>query len=304
MFTLAVLEKDKRVTSVTRLPGARFAPSVAGFTTPQVKPCRVMKCIRTEDFKVTRSFGTGCGVSKAKCSCVFVSHERATRDVLSRVAEEFSPSEPLGDNKESPVNPTGDKEAHMTNPVTEAVTDPFELLEESIEKLQSRAKGLGIEIAEKGANKASIIEALVEASMTEAKAQQEVQPGVLLALHTRHENAKELIRLANQRIQVNQYLNPPRLFSLLLRNKEGELYTRTVPGVRVSNERLPQILQLVVLPPDGAQNEEFDGFKKNPEAYEQPVLVRVARRNKDGSVRSYVMLYLQRKSTGASEQVF
>lgn len=186
-------------------------------------------------------------------------------------------------------------------------TDPFELLELPIEKLKERAKTLGIKL-KRGATKASVIEALVMASMTEAEAkakvQQEPEAGVLLALHSRTEDAKALIRQANQRITMNQHLSPPRVFTLFLRNREGELYTRTVPGVRISKERLPAVLRLVVLPPDESQNKILEDFKKNPQEYEQPVLVRVARRNKDGSVRSYVMLYLRRTSTNTAEAVF
>lgn len=226
-------------------------------------------------------------------------------DVLSRVADEPSPSDSLGDNKESPVGSMGDKEAHM-NPQTETSkdpTDPFELLEVSLEELKNRAKELGVEIAEK--DKAEIIEAVIEktASMnTTSASAQEIQPGVLFALHSRDEEAKELIQQARSRIVANELAN--RRFQLLLRNKEGEMYTRTVPGVRVSEKRLPAVLRLLVLPPGGAQNEELNNFRENPDQYEQPVLVRVRRRNKDGSTGNYVMLYVRKKSMNTAEAVF
>lgn len=187
--------------------------------------------------------------------------------------------------------------------------DLLELHEESLDSLLERVKALGVQI--KGSeDKASIIEVLVEALMNNeasggtTMASQEPNSGILIALHSRDEQAKALIRQANERITMNQHMSPPRLFRLLLRNKDGELYSRTVPGVRLSKERLPAVLRIVVLPPDESQNKILEDFKASPEHYEQPVLVRVARRNKDGSVRSYVMLYLQRKSTGTSEQVF
>lgn len=190
----------------------------------------------------------------------------------------------------------------------ETPLDPFNLHEETLEQLVKRARSLGVEM-EEGDDKSDLIEAIIEASMDQVSGNTvseagEVETGMLFSIHSRTDEAKALIKAARNAILANEKANPPRTFSLFLRDRNQDLYDRTAPGVRVSREKLPQVLDLVSLPPNGTQDEQFEAFKNNPDGYQDPLLVRLRRRNSDGSFGTYIMLYVRKIPANTPEQVF
>lgn len=161
--------------------------------------------------------------------------------------------------------------------------------EMSLEDLHSEAEKLGIELKDQ-AEKADIIDALLSAS---TETPDTAEPGVLISLHSRDDSAKALVLTARNIILQNEEAG--KTFSLFLQNKEGNFYKQTnVPGARIQPATLQKVLAIVSPLPDGSQSEVLAELRSNPSAFDEPLVVKMRRRNADNTYNSYVMLYVKR----------
>jgi hypothetical protein len=165
----------------------------------------------------------------------------------------------------------------------------------SLDELRDEANRLGVRL-EKGAAQSEIIDALIAASVEQPAT---AESGILVSLHSQTEEARNLIVAARNVILQNEQAG--KTFSMFLRNREGSFYTQRAPGCRLSMERLGAILDIATPLPDGSQEEALTGVQEHPEQWENPLLVRVRRRNSDGSYSNYVMLYLKKKQKLAEQ---
>lgn len=160
--------------------------------------------------------------------------------------------------------------------------------EMSLDELRTEAVKLGIQL--QTTDKADIIDALIAAGVQQPAT---AEAGFLVSLHSRTDEAKATIIQARNVILKNEQAG--KVFSLFLKNQEGSFYTQRTAGCRLSPERMDDILAIVSPLPDGTQDAVLAELKATPEKFEQPLLVRLRRRNQDGSYGSYVMLYVKRK---------
>jgi hypothetical protein len=160
--------------------------------------------------------------------------------------------------------------------------------EMSLEELKVEADKLGVKL--RTTDKAEVIEALITASVQRPET---AKPGMLISLHSQDDEALKTIVAARNVILQNTQAG--KFFSLFLKNKEGDFYTQRAAGCKVSPERLESVLKIVTALPDGSQDEILQELKTQPEAFDEPLLVRVQRRNADGTYRHYVMLYVKHK---------
>lgn len=174
----------------------------------------------------------------------------------------------------------------------------LELQEMNIEELVAKAKELGVVL--KTTDKSAIIDEIIAAGV-QGKSEA-LESGTLLSLHTRTEEAAELVRSARQAIVNNE--QGGQYFTVFLKNINGEKYSNRIPGVRLSEARVPAILDLVCTVPDGSQDAILEEFKASPENFKQPLLVRVRRPNKAAGqgFQNFVMLYLERKPATSTAQ--
>lgn len=170
--------------------------------------------------------------------------------------------------------------------------------EMALDELHAEATKLGIELTEQ-ADKASIIDALLNAS---TEVPETAEAGHLISLHSRDQDAKELVLKARNVIVQNEQAG--KTHSLFLQNREGNFYKQSnVPGARCNPETLARVLNIASPLPDGSQNQLIADLKAHPESFEQPLVVRMRRKNADDPYSNYVMLYCKRRQVLA-EQTF
>lgn len=169
--------------------------------------------------------------------------------------------------------------------------EDLELAELNMEQLREQAELRGVKL--KSTDKAGMIDELISASV---ESPTEAQPGVLVSLHSRTDEAKALIKKVRNIMVKNE--EGGKTFTLFLKNREGTFYNQKgMPGCRVSEENIDKIWAILSPLPDGSQDALLKDFRANPSKYEQPLLVRVVRKQSEGprDTTSYVMLYLKLK---------
>lgn len=170
--------------------------------------------------------------------------------------------------------------------------------EMSLEALHQEAEALGVTLQDQ-AEKADVIDALLNAS---TEIPEQAEPGHLISLHSRTDEAKALVLKARNIIVQNEQAG--KTHSLFLQNREGNFYKQTnVPGARCNPETLARVLEIASPLPDGSQNALIADLKAHPENYETPLVVRMRRKNADDSYSSYCMIYCKKKQVLA-EQAF
>lgn len=184
--------------------------------------------------------------------------------------------------------------ATKTNTNTSTIDDALRFQEMSLDELRAEATRLGVAL--KTTDHGEIIDALIAASVEQPAT---AEAGMLVSLHSRDERAREIIVKARNVILQNEQAG--KTFSLFLRNREGSFYTQRAAGCKVSMERLGDVLSIVAPLPDGSQQESLTSLQSDPSAWEDPILVRLRRRNDDGSYSNYVMLYLKKRQKLAEQ---
>jgi hypothetical protein len=180
--------------------------------------------------------------------------------------------------------------------------DPIEMQSWEQDQLLAKAKELGVQV-EESADASDVIAAIVDAQTTAESVSTSPEVGHLVSLHSRNDDAKALILAARNRIHANTDAN--RRAKLFLQDRNGNFYNRQAEFVRVSRERMDQVLSIVTPLPDGSQDELIQEYRDNPETFQDPLLVRLRRRNGDKETFGhYVMLYLRKKQAQLAEQVF
>lgn len=164
----------------------------------------------------------------------------------------------------------------------------------SLDELRVEAERLGVVL--QTTDHGEIIDQLIAASVERPE---KAEAGILISLHSRDAEAKETILKARNVIVQNEQAG--KSFSMFLKNQEGSFYTQRAAGCRISNERLNDVLRIVSPLPDGSQDATLKQLRAAPESFEDPVLVRLRRRNQDGTYSSYVMLYLKKRQKLAEQ---
>jgi hypothetical protein len=160
--------------------------------------------------------------------------------------------------------------------------------EMSLDELRAEAAKLGVKL--QTTDSTEIIDQLIAASVEQPAT---AEAGMLFSLHSRDTEARNMILRARNVILQNEQAG--KTFSLFLKNREGSFYTQRAPGCKVSPEKLAKIMRIISTLPDGSQTQVLEELETNPGAFEDPALVRLRRRNDDGSYSNYVMLYVKRK---------
>jgi hypothetical protein len=175
--------------------------------------------------------------------------------------------------------------------------DALTLKNMQLEELHEKAKALNIAV--NGLDRSELIEAIITAA---AERGDEVEPGMLFSLHSRTDAAKEIIKSARNIIVQNE-MGGTR-FKLFLKNQQGSLYSSTTTGCKITNPaNLARIMDAISALPDGSQEQTLRDFQETPDLFETPLLVLQSRRQEDDTYRSFVMLYLKKK-TVIPEQSF
>lgn len=164
----------------------------------------------------------------------------------------------------------------------------------SLDELRVEATRLGVVLST--TDHGEIIDALIAASVEKPAT---AKAGTLVSLHSRDERARDIILRARNVILQNEQAG--KTFSLFLKNREGSFYTQRAAGCKISLERLQDVLSIVSPLPDGSQTEMLTALAQNPEQFEEPILVRMRRRNDDGSYSNYCMLYVKEKQKLAEQ---
>lgn len=186
--------------------------------------------------------------------------------------------------------------ATKTDSTTNDLESALRFQEMSLDQLRVEATKLGVAL--QTTDHAEIIDALIAASVAQPVT---AEAGMLISLHSRDDKARNTIISARNVILQNEQAG--KTFSLFLKNREGSFYTQRAPGCRISMERLSDVLDIVSALPDGSQGQVLKDLVSDPTTFEEPVLVRVRRRNDDASYSSYIMMYVKRKQK-LTEQSF
>lgn len=186
-----------------------------------------------------------------------------------------------------------------TNKIENTMEAAMQLNELDMEALASKAAEVGVEPVE---DKSEMVEAIVAAMESDNQEDEEVA-GHLISLRTTYEDkektarAQELIRRARDKIFTNQKGN--HMFTLFRKNKAGSIFTTRAPGVRLTQNNIERVLELVADYGDDndteLQNEVIADFRATPENFDDALLVYVRRANGNGGSVGYVMMYLSRK---------
>lgn len=173
-----------------------------------------------------------------------------------------------------------------TNTATNTVK-AFKLQKMDLSELQAEAIKLGVDL--KTDDKAKLIDAIISSSVT---APSSATAGILIPLHSRTEEAKNMVLDARNRALSNREAGSEiRLFQ---KNFKGNFYERTVPGVHMKNETFARFVEHAANPLEG-QQDEIDAALEDPESFERPAVVMVTK-YQDNVQRNYMMLWLRRKN--------
>jgi len=182
------------------------------------------------------------------------------------------------------------------NTATKAWVNDLELASLTTEQLREQARLRKVTLTSN--DKADMIDEIISAGVEQPTA---AKAGSLISLHSRTDEAKALINAARNVMTKNEA--GKKTFTLFLQSREGQFYNQKfVPGCRVSPERLQDVIAITSPLPDGSQNELLVDVVEHPEKYEEPLLVRLPRRNQDGSSAQYVMLYIKLKQKLVEEK--
>lgn len=195
----------------------------------------------------------------------------------------------------------------MNTNIVRNEVDPFDqiiaLQQLNFTSLKDKAAEVGAKISET-MDQGEVIDAIV-AKMTEApdsETEMKVEHGHLFSLHSRTDDAKHLIKNVRNYILANREAGV--WFNLFLKNRDGDSYSRRVPGVRCTPGNMKSVLDIITPLPDGSQDKILNEFKQDPSSFKDPVLVMMRRRTKYDRYMNYVMLYLQRRQEDIIEQTF
>jgi len=175
---------------------------------------------------------------------------------------------------------------------------------ESKEKLISIAQGLKLELT--GDEDVTELIGMILENQGPAVVADAV-PGILISIRTHTEDAKAFVLKGRNHIAQNEKGGHRK--RCFLKNRDGNLYSKTYPGVELTKATFQKLVELEALSPlpDGSQAKLIEELKTDFESFQEVLLVRVSRPQDNGrggvNWNQFVMLYAEKKQVIA-ESVF